>query len=122
MENDEVARVFQEIGELLELKGENPFKVRAYTRAAEALAGLPEPLEETLAAGRLRKIPGVGEAIAAKTEELLKTGRLGFYEKLKAEFPPGIFELTRVPGIGTRTAYRLAKELGIADLDALEAA
>jgi DNA polymerase (family 10) len=122
VDNEEVAQVFQQIAELLELKGENPFKVRAYARAAETLAGLTEPLEETLAAGRLREIPGVGEAIAAKTEELLKTGRLGFYEKLKAEFPPGIFELTRVPGIGTRTAFRLAKELEIADLEALEVA
>jgi DNA polymerase (family 10) len=122
LENQEVAEVFQHIADLLELKGENAFKVRAYARAAETIGGLGEPLEVALAEGRLRKIPGVGEAIAAKIEELLTTGSLRFFEKLRAEFPPGMLALTRVPGIGAKTAYRLAGELQVGDVDDLERA
>lgn len=122
LDNRNVAQVFAHIAGLLELKGENPFKIRAYTRAAETFAHLETPLTQILEEGRLRTIPGVGQAICAKTEELLTTGRLGFYEKLKAEFPAGIQELTQVPELGPGIAYRLIHELGIPSIEALEQA
>jgi DNA polymerase (family 10) len=85
MNNKEIARVFQDIADLLELKGENPFKIRAYQKAARAIEHLPVEVERLVAEDKLREIPGVGEAITKKITELVTTGRLGFYEKLKAE-------------------------------------
>jgi DNA polymerase (family 10) len=122
MKNAEVAKVFQDIADLLELKGENPFKIRAYQRAVFSLEHLPQEVEELVGEGRLREVPGVGEAIAKKITELVTTGRLKYYEELKAEFPPGISALLEVPGIGPKTAMRLGKELDIKSLDELEAA
>ncbi len=87
MNNKEIARVFADIADLLELKGENPFKIRAYQKAARAIEHLPVEVEQLVREDRLREIPGVGEAIARKTTELVTTGRLEYYEKLKAEFP-----------------------------------
>jgi DNA polymerase (family 10) len=122
MKNAEVAKVFQDIADLLELKGENPFKIRAYQRAVFSLEHLPQEVEELVGEGRLREVPGVGEAIAKKITELVTTGRLKYYEELKAEFPAGISALLEVPGIGPKTAMRLGKELDIKSLDELEAA
>ena len=89
MKNAEIARVFQDIADLLEIKGENPFKIRAYQRAARAIEHLPTELEQLARDDRLREVPGVGEAIARKISELVNTGQLAFYQKLKAEFPGG---------------------------------
>ena len=89
MTNEEIARVFQDIADLLERKKENPFKIRAYRRAAEAFLQVPERLDQLMQQGKLRDIPGVGEAIAKKTTELLTTGRLEYYERLLAEDKEG---------------------------------
>jgi DNA polymerase (family 10) len=85
MNNKEIARVFQDIADLLELKGENPFKIRAYQKAARSIEHLPVEVEGLVAEDKLREIPGVGEAITKKITELVTTGRLSYYEKLKAE-------------------------------------
>jgi DNA polymerase (family 10) len=85
MNNKEIARVFQDIADLLELKGENLFKIRAYQKAARSIEHLPVEVERLAAEDKLREIPGVGEAITKKITELVTTGKLGFYEKLKAE-------------------------------------
>lgn len=122
MKNSEVAKVFQDIADLLELKGENPFKIRAYQKAARSIEQLPVEVEKLVAEGKLREVPGVGEAITKKITELVTTGRLGFYEKLKAEFPQGISTLLDVPGIGPKTAMLLSRDLGISSVDELEAA
>jgi DNA polymerase (family 10) len=122
MKNAEVAKVFQDIADLLELKGENPFKIRAYQRAVFSLEHLPQEVEELVGEGRLREVPGVGEAIAKKITELITTGHLKYYEELKAEFPAGISTLLEVPGIGPKTAMLLSKELDIKSIDELEAA
>ena len=122
MKNAEVAKVFQDIADLLELKGENPFKIRAYQRAVFSLEHLPQEVEELVGEGRLREVPGVGEAIAKKITELVTTGQLKYYEELKAEFPAGISALLEVPGIGPKTAMLLGKELDIKSIDELEAA
>lgn len=108
---------------MLELKGENPFKIRAYQRAARAIEHLPKELEIMVEEGEdLQAIPGVGEAIAKKITELITTGKLRVYEELKAEFPEGITALLEIPGIGPKTAKRLSTELGIKTVDELEQA
>jgi DNA polymerase (family 10) len=123
MKNSDVAKVFQDIADLLELKGENVFKIRAYQKAARAIEHYPRELEAMVGKGEdLHSIPGVGEAIAKKTTELIATGRLGYYEDLKAEFPQGITNLLAIPGIGPKTANRLSSELGIDSVDELEQA
>jgi len=123
MKNTAIAKVFQDIADLLELKGENPFKIRAYQRAARTIEHLPKEMEIMLEEGEdLKNIPGVGEAIAKKTTELITTGKLGYYEDLKAEFPEGITGLLEIPGIGPKIAKRLSTELGITSVDELEQA
>jgi DNA polymerase (family 10) len=123
MKNTAIAKVFQDMADLLELKHENKFKIRAYERAARAIEYLPKEIEVMLDEGEdLQIIPGVGEAIAKKTIELINTGKLGTYEELKAEFPEGITKLLEIPGIGPKTANRLSTELGIMSVDDLEQA
>ena len=123
MKNSDVARVFQDIADLLEFKGENVFKVRAYQKAARAIEHHPRELKIMLEEGEnLQNIPGVGEAIAKKMAELLNTGKLDYYENLKAELPQGITSLLDIPGIGPRTAKKLSSELGISSVDELERA
>ncbi|MCL0041355.1 hypothetical protein M1N08_01210, partial [Dehalococcoidia bacterium] len=90
MKNSQIAKVFADIADLLELKGENRFKIRAYQKVVRSIEHLPVEVEQLVAEDKLREIPGVGEAIAKKITELVTTGRLGYYEKLKAEFPEGI--------------------------------
>jgi DNA polymerase (family 10) len=123
MNNAEIAKVFEDIADFLELKGENVFKIRAYQRAARAINHLPKEIEVMVGLGEdLKAIPGVGEAIARKITELLTTGKLEYYEKLRAEFPPGISTLLTIPGIGPKTAMKLSSELGIQSIDELEQA
>ena len=122
MKNSEIARVFQDIADLLELKEENPFKIRAYQRVVRSIEYLPVEVEQLVVEDRLKEIPGVGEAITRKITELVTTGRLDYYEKLKTEFPEGVITVLDVPGIGPRTAMLLANELDIKSIDELEAA
>jgi DNA polymerase (family 10) len=123
MRNSDVAKVFQDIADLLELKGENVFKIRAYQKAARAIDYYPRELEAMIEEeGDLQSIPGVGEAIAKKATELITTGKLGYYENLKGEFPQGITNLLAIPRIGPKTANKLSSELGISSVDELEQA
>ncbi|MFH1003205.1 MAG: DNA polymerase/3'-5' exonuclease PolX, partial [Chloroflexota bacterium] len=121
MKNSEIARVFQDIADLLEIKQENVFKIRAYQKVARAIELLPEEVEQLVREERLKEVPGAGEAIREKITELVTTGRLEYYEKLKAEFPEGLSTLLEVPGIGPRTAMLLSEQ-GITSIDGLEAA
>jgi len=123
MKNSEVATVFQDIADLLELKGDNVFKIRAYQRAARAIEHHPRELKIMIDEEEdLQGIPGVGEAIAKKVTELIMTGKLGYYENLKAEFPQGVTNLLTIPGIGPKTANKLSSELGVSSADELERA
>ncbi len=122
MKNSDIAKVFQDIADLLELKGENPFKIRAYQRVVRSIEHLPVEVEQLVAKDRLQEIPGVGEAITRKITELVTTGKLGYYDELRAEFPEGISTLLDVPGIGPKTAMLLSSDLGIKSVDELEAA
>ncbi|HWP35311.1 MAG TPA: helix-hairpin-helix domain-containing protein, partial [Thermodesulfobacteriota bacterium] len=116
----DVARIFDEIALLLEIKGENPYKVRAYQNAARALEGLREDLGELVRSGRLREIRGIGEALAEKITELVTTGRLRYYERLAAEVPPPVVELARVPGLSPRRARTVYEALGVSTIGELE--
>jgi DNA polymerase (family 10) len=123
MKNSEIARVFHDMADLLEMKGENVFKIRAYRRAAQVIEHLPKEMAVMLEQGEdFQKIPGVGDAIAKKSTELIETGKLGAYESLKDEFPEGITRLLEIPGIGPRTAHRLSSELKITSAEQLEEA
>ncbi len=116
----EIARIFDEIATLLEIKGENPFKVRAYANAARAVETFAGDFDEMIRAGRLQEIPGIGKALADKITELATTGRLGFYDRLVAEVPAALIELSRVPGLGPRKAGAIYEGLGITTIGELE--
>ena len=122
MNKEQVANVLVEIGVLLELKGENPFKTRAYTNGARALESLDEPLEKVVAENRLGEIKGIGEALQKKITELATTGRLGYYEDLKASMPAGLLSLLEIPGLGPKKIKALHDKLGIASVEQLEQA
>jgi DNA polymerase (family 10) len=122
--NAEVARILNEIADLLDLAGEK-FKPDAYRRAARSVESLGEDLRRISDRGELDEIPGIGEAIAEKIREYLKTGRLEYYERLRQRFPPGILEIMQIPGVGPKTARRFLLELRVEGpkelADALEA-
>ncbi len=122
MRNLELADIFDRVADMLEISGENPFKVRAYRKVVLTLESLPEDIERMYEKGRLRNIPGVGEGIAKKIEELLKTGKLEYYEELKKNLPEGLVEMLSVPDVGPKTAQLLHKRLGIESIDQMEKA
>jgi DNA polymerase (family 10) len=123
MTKNEIAEVLAEIGTLLELKGENPFKVRAYSAGARAIEALEkDAFERHVSEGTLESVKGIGEALAAKIVELHATGRLGFLEKLKATIEPGLVEMLSIPGLGPKKIAALARELHVTSIAALEEA
>jgi DNA polymerase (family X) len=120
MTKSEIADILDEIAVLLELKGENPFKIRAYTTGARTVEGLEEgELARLVAAGELQTVKGIGEALAQKITELSQTGRLEFHEKLKASVAPGLVELLEVPGLGARKIKVLHEKLWVSSIASL---
>ena len=117
--NEEVAALLEQIAELLMLKNENPYRIRAYTIAAQNIRDLDADIEEIARQGKLDEIPGVGKAIAAKIEEYLRTGKLEYYEQLKREVPVQAVDLLEVPGIGPSRAHLLYEKLGITTIQQL---
>ena len=122
MNKDQVAEVLISIGTLLELKGENPFKTRAYQNAARTIETLSEPLDRMVAEKRLGELKGIGEALQQKITELVTTGRLQYYEDLKASVPPGLVAMLDIPGVGPKKVKLLHDELAIESLEQLEQA
>lgn len=120
MQNLEIAWAFRELADLLEFKGEDFFKVRAYRRAAKAVAGLDAPAGQLYRQGELAKVPGIGKNILAKIGEMVATGKMRKLEELRAEIPPGVLEIMALPGIGPKRASLLFKQLGVTSLDGLE--
>jgi DNA polymerase (family 10) len=119
----EIAAVLTDIGTLLELKGENPFKIRAYQAGARVVESLPEAeLTRRIAAGTLEEVKGIGAALAQKITELHTTGRLGFHEELKASIPPGLVEILQIPGVGPKKIRTLSEKLGIDSIAKLQQA
>ena len=119
---DQIADLFESIAQMLELKGEVVFKVRAYTNAARALETWPGDLAKAVAEEKLGEIPGVGKAIAEKIAELVVTGELAYFNRLKAEFPTGIFEMFELQGMGPKKIKAVWEKLGVTTVAQLEAA
>ncbi|MCL5807570.1 MAG: DNA polymerase/3'-5' exonuclease PolX [Deltaproteobacteria bacterium] len=121
MKNQQIAKIFTEIAELLELKEENIFRVRAYRRAAQNIDGLPRDVA-ALSEEELAAIPGIGKDLTGKIHEYLATGKIAKHEELKKEVPAGVLELLRVPGLGPKTAKLLYEKKKITGIEELEAA
>jgi len=123
MTNVEMAEQFEALADLLEIKGENPFKIRAYRNAARVLGDHPAEMGAELAAGRdLTGIPGIGKEIAAKIATMTETGALPALEKVRAEFPPALPDLLKLPGLGPKRVRTLLDQCGVKTLDDLSAA
>ena len=122
MENNAISKVFADVAVLLQAKGENVFKVRAHSKASDQIKSLPYSIADIADdTDRLREIPGFGDAIVEKTQELVRTGRLGLLERLLEELPDGVLELVQIPGIGPKTAVTAAQQLGISTFEHLAA-
>jgi len=120
--NAELARIFNEIGDMLEILGEVVFKAVAHRRVADAVARYPDDVAALFQRGEPPKLPGAGAALTAKLAELAETGGLAYYDRLRAQVPEGVLDMLRVPGVGPRTVRLLHETLGIDSLDALRAA
>jgi len=120
--NSEVAQIFMEIADILDIMGEIPFKPRAYRKAAQSIKNADRALSELAQEGTLSDLPGVGKELSLKIEELLSTGKLGYYEKVKAQVPEGLMDLIKIPGVGPKTAKMLHDKLGIGSIGDLEEA
>ncbi|MBS1127211.1 MAG: hypothetical protein H6Q93_1200, partial [Nitrospirae bacterium] len=119
MKNAGIAGIFNNIADLLEIKGENPFRIRAYRKAAFTVTALGKDLA-SLSEGELLEIPGVGHDLASKIEEYLKTGRVDSYERLKQDVPESLIALLAIPGLGPKTVSLLYTKYHIRDVDSLE--
>ncbi len=118
--NTEIARVFNEIADILEIKNENRFRIRAYRRAAQSLAALTEDVSDIARRGELTAISGIGKDLAEKIKEFIGTGKIKFFDQLKKEAPEGILDLMKVPGIGPKKAKLLTENLKIKNIEDLE--
>lgn len=120
IDKDQVAAILDEIGTMLEIKGENPFKCGAYHNAARAVAAYPGSLESLIASGDIKRIKGIGTSIAEKIMELATTGKLQYYLDLKKEIPEGLLEMVAIPGFGPKRAKAVYEKLGIKSVGELE--
>lgn len=120
--NSTFAKIFNDIGAMLELKGESPFKVRAYRTAASTFANLGEDIKQVWAEGRVDELPGVGKAITEKVHELMTTGKLRFYDRLTAEIPPSLIAMVDIPHLGPKKAMLIYQHLGIQGIADLQIA
>jgi DNA polymerase (family 10) len=123
VDNAEVARVLQQIADMLEFKNENPFKFRSYQMAAETIGSMATPVTDIVArggAGELQKIPGIGKTISTQILEILQTGESLYFEELTRDVPATVLDLRRVSGIGLKTAQLLYRDFGINSLDQLK--
>jgi DNA polymerase (family 10) len=120
--NAEIARIFNEIADMLEILGEVVYKAVAYRRVADAVERFPEDVAARYRAGTPPKVPGAGDALSAKLAELAETGALEYHARLRAQVPSGLLDMLRVQGVGPRTVKLLHDELGISTIDELRAA
>ena len=122
MKSVEIATIFRDIAKILEIKGENVFRVRAYERAAQSVEDLPNLLEKYIKEDRLQEIPGIGKELAERIKEYSVTGKIKLFEDLKKTIPPGLLELLRIPSVGPKTAKLLFDRLKIKSIAGLEIA
>jgi DNA polymerase (family 10) len=122
MTKQEIAEVFEDIGQLLELRGDNPFRVRAYYNAARTVDALQEDLHQLVAENRLTEIKGIGTDLAAKITEMITTGHLRFHDELKASLPAGLMDILRIPGLGPKKTKAVYDKLQVDSIEKLETA
>jgi DNA polymerase (family 10) len=123
MENAEIARILNEYADLLEIRGDNPFRVRSYRRAAQTVSGLSRPVAQRIAAGEdVTELPGIGSSMAAHLQEIAETGGLAALAEMRRELPETLTELIRLEALGPKKARKLYDELGITSMSELEAA
>lgn len=123
MDNKEIAGVLDDIGNLLEIDDESPFRIRAYRNAADTIRFFDPPLSEMVARGDdLTELEGIGKAIAEKIVEIVKTGKLAFLQRLTEKSSPGLLDLLRIPGVGPKKVRVLREHLGILSIEDLRAA
>ncbi|OGX40891.1 MAG: DNA polymerase III [Omnitrophica WOR_2 bacterium RIFCSPLOWO2_01_FULL_41_12] len=115
-----ISQIFRNVAQILEIKGDNPFRIRAYERAAQNIEGLTENIENFVAQDRLGDIPGIGKDLAYKIKEFIKTGRLKVYQDLKRTIPAGLLDLLNIPSVGPKTAKLLYEKLRIGNIQDLE--
>src|SRR3954469_14429143 len=120
MRNLEIASIFNQIADLLEIQVANPFRVRAYRRAAASLENLTDNVEVLVRQGSVREIPGIGEDLAKKIAEYVERGTMAFFEDLKREIPPGMVKLVSIPSVGPKTAKALYDRFPVQSLEELE--
>lgn len=120
MKNSEIAKVFRDIANILEIKGENRFRVRAYERAAQNIEGLSADIESFIEQNRLQEIPGIGKDLSERIKEFVKTGKIKMYQDLKKTIPEGVLDLLDIPSIGPKTAKILYEKLKIKNIQGLE--
>ncbi len=122
MKNKEVAEIFKKTAQLLEIKGDNPYRIRAYERASQTIEALTKDIEELAREGKLEKLPGIGADLASKIKEILKTGTLSLYEELKKEIPPVLLTFLEIPGLGPKKVKVIYEKYGITSIEELEKA
>ncbi|HYV08843.1 MAG TPA: helix-hairpin-helix domain-containing protein, partial [Thermoplasmata archaeon] len=122
MKNEEIAARFSEIADMLDILGEETFRILSYQRAARQLESLADDVEELVRQGRVDQIPGIGAALGEKITEYVTTGRISYHDELRAKFPPGVLDLLKVRGLGPKKVKILWQQLGITDLDGLRTA
>ena len=122
MINQEIAHLFEEIADLLEIEGADRFRINSYRRAARALDELPDDLAQLSESGQLQKVPGIGKSTAEKIREYLETGQIAAHAKLRASLPAGLLDMLRIPGLGPKKVGALYHELKIENIEGLEKA
>lgn len=122
MNNQDVASLLDDIGDMLEILGDNPFRIRAHHRAANSIRSSPVSIETLVKEKRLTSLPAVGEGLAERIEELVETGKMDYYEELKEQVPPRLLELMQIQGVGPRKAKQLYDELRVTSVDELKKA
>ncbi|MBI3189036.1 MAG: hypothetical protein HYZ33_00140, partial [Ignavibacteriales bacterium] len=122
MDKKQVSDILDEIGTLLELKGENPFKCRAFHNAARTIGALTHDLNELVQTGELRNIKGIGQSLTENITEIVQTGMMKYYEELKSSLPPGLLGMLRIQGLGPKRIKILYEKLEIKSVEELKAA
>jgi DNA polymerase (family 10) len=120
--NAEIAELLENIADMLEIKGDSPYRIRAYREAARSIESLTEDVADIIERGELQEVKGIGESIAAKIEEFVRTGHSSYYEELTKQINPSLAELLKVPGVGPKKAKLFYEKLGIDSVDKLEQA
>jgi len=124
IDNETIARVLQQIADMLEFKNENPFKFRSYQMAAETIGSMGTPVADIVSQGgasELQKIPGIGKTISTQILEIVQTGKSAYFEELTRDVPATVLDLRKVSGIGLKTAQLLYRDLGVKSLEDLSA-